>query len=133
MESKRHIQLGVPIVITSTIVATTIFSTLSSNPDIEWKIITGFLSISAAVLASLQTFFKHSELSERHRIAGAEYSSISRNLELFMLKFDDMDRGDLIKELEDLIEEINNLDTISPDPPDIVYNRAVKEQNTNED
>ncbi|PWK21677.1 hypothetical protein LX92_03456 [Maribacter polysiphoniae] len=50
-----------------------------------------------------------------------------------MLKFDDMDRGDLIKELEDLIEEINNLDTISPDPPDIVYNRAVKEQNTNED
>ncbi len=133
LNRKRHTQLGVPIVITSSIVATTIFSTLGSNPNIEWKIITGLLSISAAVLASLQTFYKHSELSEKHRIAGAEYSALSRNLGVFMLKFDHSDRGVLITELEGLIKEINNLDAISPDPPDHMYDRAIKEQNPNEE
>ena len=133
LNRKRHVQLGVPVVITSTIVATTIFSTLSSDSEIKWKIITGFLSITAAVLASLQTFYKHSELAERHRIAGAEYSALNRRLELFMLKINNNDREKLIIKLEELIEEINNLDSISPDPPDHIYDRAVKEQKLDEE
>ena len=49
--------LGVPVVVTSTIVGTTIFATLSKEPAVEWRIVTGLLAVSAAVLAALQTFF----------------------------------------------------------------------------
>ena len=69
--SARHKYLGVPVVITTAIVGTTIFVSLSENPSIAWKITTGLLSITAAILAALQTFFKHAERSEKHKIAAA--------------------------------------------------------------
>jgi hypothetical protein len=60
MSQAKNIRLGVPVMVTTTIVGTTIFATLSKTPDIRWQITTGLLSIAAAVLASLQTFFRYS-------------------------------------------------------------------------
>ncbi|GEP61953.1 SLATT domain-containing protein [Reyranella soli] len=54
-----HYWLGVPVVILTTIVGTTAFASLSDlgNTRVLIAVGTGALSVSAAVLAALQTFF----------------------------------------------------------------------------
>jgi hypothetical protein len=76
--------LGVPVAVTTTAVGTTIFSTFSDNPDVKLRIGTGLLSLLAAVLASLQTFFKFSEHQQKHLQAGAQYGALRRRLEIFL-------------------------------------------------
>jgi hypothetical protein len=75
--------LGIPAIILSAIVGTAIFASLSENNPAAWiKILAGCISVLAAVLASLQTFLKYSELADAHREAGAKYGAIRRTLEL---------------------------------------------------
>ena len=52
--------LGVPVIITTTVVGTAIFGTLQESPHIAWKITAGLLSLLAAVLSALQTTLKYS-------------------------------------------------------------------------
>jgi hypothetical protein len=61
--------LGIPTVIASTVVGASIFATIDSHPAAGWKIAAGLLSLTAALLASLQTFFRFSEKYERHTLA----------------------------------------------------------------
>ena len=49
------------------------------SPDV--RIIIGMTSLSAAVLASLQTLLRYSERAELHRRAGAQYGAVRRRLE----------------------------------------------------
>ena len=49
------------------------------SPDV--RIIIGMTSLSAAVLASLQTLLRFSERAELHRRAGAQYGAVRRRLE----------------------------------------------------
>jgi hypothetical protein len=60
----RNLYLGIPVVLLSTIAGTAIFGSLESSPEIWAKIFVGLLSLAAAILASLQTFLRYSELSE---------------------------------------------------------------------
>ncbi|MEX5718464.1 SLATT domain-containing protein [Geodermatophilus maliterrae] len=55
----RHKAFGVPATITSVIVSTAIFTTLQEEAALGWKISTGLLSLVAAVLTALQTFFNY--------------------------------------------------------------------------
>jgi hypothetical protein len=48
-----HRRLGVPVVLLSAVVATSIFATVAADPALGWKILTGLLSLAAAMLASL--------------------------------------------------------------------------------
>jgi hypothetical protein len=63
---RRHTLLGVPVVAGTSIVGTSIFATLTEEPWIVWKIATGVISIAAAVLAALQTFFGFAEQAEKN-------------------------------------------------------------------
>lgn len=45
------------------------------------RVAIGMTSLSAAVLASLQTFLRYSERAELHRRAGAQYGAVRRRLE----------------------------------------------------
>src|SRR5437773_11864879 len=60
--------LGIPVIVCTAIVGSIVFATLSDAfGDSLWiKIALGFLSLTAAVLASLQTFPKYSERAEKH-------------------------------------------------------------------
>jgi pheromone shutdown protein TraB len=51
---RRHWRLGVPVIITTTVVSTAIFSTLTEETAMGWRIATGLISVAAAVLAALQ-------------------------------------------------------------------------------
>src|SRR5207248_3345936 len=54
---------------------------LSTQPDPRLQITTGIASVVAAVLAALQTFLGLSDRAEKHRLAGAKYGALGRQLE----------------------------------------------------
>lgn len=85
MMNQRNRAIGIPVVILSTIVGTTVFSTLDSNPETWVKILVGFFSIAAAVLAGLQTFLGFSEKEEKHKAASQKYGSLRREIEEYMV------------------------------------------------
>ena len=133
--SRMHTNLGVPVVVISTIVGSTIFATISDDPAVGWKIVAGLLSITAAVLAALQTFFKYSELAEKHRVSGAEYASLKRRLDSYQLLFAESDgnRKDYLDALESIVTDLDQLERDSPDVPDDLYDKAVSEQRSDDE
>lgn len=77
--AKGQFILGIPSLIASTIVGTSVFEAYSSGqvPHIS----VGILSILAAVLAALQTFMDFGGRSDKHRNAAVKYKSSIRLLE----------------------------------------------------
>jgi hypothetical protein len=135
LASKRahsmHLRLGVPVVVSTTIVGTTIFGTLSKNPQVFWMVLTGLLSLAAAVLAALQTFFRHAEVAEKHRVAAASYAGLQRELDVYLMKHRKVDAGDraaALDELQSCLHKLDELEKASLDVPDRLYDQAVREQ-----
>jgi len=79
---RLNLSFGIPVIILSTIVGTTIFATVAKTGSIRTQIIVGLFSVAAAVLASLQTFLRYSERAEKHRVAGTKYASLKAELEM---------------------------------------------------
>ncbi len=130
LASRRNTIIGVPVVITTSIVATSIFATLNSNPDIKWKLTTGVVSIAAVVLSALQTFFKFSARAEKHRANGVNYSSLRRQIEHFILKYNDVSndkREQSLVDLEVISQRLSQLAADSIPIPPKAYKLAVKE------
>lgn len=75
---------GIPVVIMTTVVGTSVFASLQRRVDVRWQVMIGVFSVLAAVLASLQTFLRFSEKAEKHRSAGAAYGAIRRELEMIL-------------------------------------------------
>ena len=78
--------LGVPVVVLTTIVGTTVFSMLAKSPDTRIIIIVGLLSMCAAILSSLQTFLGYAGLAEKHGVATDNYSGLRRDVEVQLTK-----------------------------------------------
>lgn len=76
----RARRLGIPVVVLSALVGTSVFATLTQQVAPWLRIITGLLSITAAVLAALQTFFRSSDLSSEHRIASRDFGALRRHI-----------------------------------------------------
>jgi len=65
------------------IVGTSVFASIAAQAiSVEAKVVVGLLSVLAAVLSSLQTFFKYSERAEKHRAFAARFGSVRRELEV---------------------------------------------------
>ena len=77
---RRNLWLGVPVVVLSAITGTVVFTT-SAQPELLEKIVVGLFSVAAAVLASLQTFLRYSELAQKHKAAAIKYGALRRELE----------------------------------------------------
>ena len=78
---------GVPVILITAIVGASAFvSILSQTVPLSAKLIAGLCSIAATVLSSLQTFFKFSERSEKHRLFGAKFGAVRRELELLRIQ-----------------------------------------------
>jgi hypothetical protein len=128
--AKKNRWLGIPVILTSTIVGTAIFGTLQESPHFAWKIAAGLLSLLAATLSALQTSLKYSELAEKHKAAGAKYSTMRRRLDVFMLKYNEQSSGDrqeALGEFEEIAMKFGELAEESPSIPDKVYDQAVRE------
>lgn len=78
---------GVPVIVITAIVGASAFaSILTQTVPLYAKMIAGLCSLSATVLSSLQTFFRFSERSERHRIFGAKFGAVRRELEVLHIQ-----------------------------------------------
>lgn len=76
---KRNYWLGIPTVVFSTIVGTSVFAALgedSIKPGIQ--IAVGMISILSAVFAALQTFFKWGELAAKCQSTASSYGAVKR-------------------------------------------------------
>lgn len=76
-----NLRLGIPVVILTSFVGTSVFATLNKTVDPKIRIIVGSVSVFAAVLASLQTFLRYAERAERHRVAANRYEAARRDVE----------------------------------------------------
>jgi hypothetical protein len=92
-------------------VGTTVFVTLQGQPELWVKMGTGLLSVVSAVLAVLATNMGLQDRAERHRIAGARYNAVGRQLE-------QMTMG-ATATLDDLTPIRERLDTLSAEMPHI--------------
>lgn len=80
--SKRGQWLGVPVILITAAVGTSVFASIATEAvSLQAKLAVGMLSVLAAVLSSLQTFFKYAERSEKHRAFGARFGAIRREFE----------------------------------------------------
>ena len=115
--------LGIPAVILSALVGTTVFATLQKQPELWLQIIVGFASVAAALLTSLQTFLGYSERAEKHRIAGAKYGAVRRELE-YIRTLSNVDEA----KLENLRKRLDDLAYESPNNPKNIYYKAGGDQ-----
>jgi hypothetical protein len=117
---------GIPVVIFSTIVGTTAFARISVNdPSTTVRVLFGVLSMSAAVLAALQTFFNFAELAEKHRIFAARYGCLRREVEHEQAF--PPDAAALTELMSSFEKRWNALDESAPSLPQRIFDRAQAE------
>ena len=78
----RHLMLGIPVVVLTTVVGTSVFASLQGSASVPTAITiaVGTLSLMAAVLSSLQTFMRYALRSDGHRIAAIRYETLRRDM-----------------------------------------------------
>lgn len=79
--SRANTRFGIPVVALTTAVGTSVFATLEHHVGIPLRVLVGMISVLAAVLASLQTFLRFGERSEKHRAAGEAWASLRREID----------------------------------------------------
>jgi hypothetical protein len=103
--------LGIPALMVSTIVGTSLFSALASKevPGL-WV---GLLSIAAAVLTAVQTFMDFGGRSDKNRIAAVKYKASIRAIEYLLMR---LSKSDTVTD-EDLLELRTQLDNLEESAP----------------
>jgi hypothetical protein len=118
--------LGIPVVVCTTIVGTTVFATLQQGDNQvhpKVKIAAGVISVISAVLASLQTFLSFGERAEKHRVVGSGYGGILKEIEELQSLPVHL-RGDVKQNVDTLREQMNALAKESPEVPIRIHRRA---------
>jgi hypothetical protein len=122
-----HRTFGTIVVIITTLVGTSIFTSLSGSTSQSLQIITAVLSVAAVVLAALQTFLGFSELQSEHKIAGVGYAQVRRELELLVLKYPNgkgIAKSPETAELELIKKLLDDLDRASPTIPNNEWDKV---------
>jgi hypothetical protein len=79
-----HAWLGVPVVVLTAVVGTSLFATLArsnSSTSSSLRATLALISVAAAILSALQMFFKFGERAEKHAIAADWFSAVPRVIE----------------------------------------------------
>lgn len=128
---KKHKWIGVPVVIISAIVGSSLFALINENDMIWLNITAGSISLVGVILSSLQTFLSYSKLSEKHLITSIKFSALYRELQIkqvtgidkksidsfiesFRKRWDEIDesaptlRRSIIKKQEEFIKQEKN-------------------------
>jgi hypothetical protein len=122
----RKSSLGVPTIILSTIVGTALFASLGKNVAVWAQVTVGFLSVAAAVLSALQTFFDYPARAERHRVTGVRYKTVIRELERVLSEPDTARRHEPAW-VEEVRQRLDTLEAEAPVVPPRIYD-AIEEQ-----
>ena len=80
--SRRNLFLGIPAVVLSAIVGTSLFVSVSGDGVADGiRIAAGTVSLIAGVLASIQTFLRFGARAEQHRVAAERWAAVKREIE----------------------------------------------------
>ena len=114
--------LGVPAIVLAAVVGTSVFASMQTNVEAAPRIVIGLISFTASALASLQTFYNFADRSEKHRLAGARYKAIIRELEQVLAEPIEQvqGKGDY---LADLRKRLDDLELEAPVVPEGIYLR----------
>jgi hypothetical protein len=115
--SQANIRFGVPVVILTSFVGTSVFATLGRNVDLWLRIAVGMISVLAAVLASLQTFLRYGERAEKHRSAAELWAAVRREIDQMLALHPTYlaSRGDPKQYLDDLRRRMDEIAQQSPE------------------
>jgi hypothetical protein len=78
---KLNLWLAIPAVIFSTVVGTSVFTSLGKDPTLWIQIMVAAVSLLVSLLAGLQAYFKVPERAEKHRLTGAMYAALKKEIE----------------------------------------------------
>lgn len=124
--ARYNVVLGVPVVVLTTFVGTSVFATIGSTVDTRLRILVGTISVLAAVIASLQTFLRFAERAEKHRVAAEHWAAVRREIaEMLALHPNYLAaRGDPKEYLDDLRRRMDRIAAQSPEMGDRAWDRA---------
>jgi hypothetical protein len=123
--AKRHLWLGVPIVVISAIVGAAAFSQYTR--EYPWvAILAGFMSIVVAVLSGIATFLNPNDQRGAHLTSAHGYDKLNNEARLFWSIECWQENSDevLTSKLRDLIERKDRMNSSSPQIPPWAYKRA---------
>ena len=105
-----------PVIATTTVVGTAIFATLQQDAALGWRVATGLLSVIAAVLAALQTFFNYGGEAQRHFEAAVGFARLWRHMDQFKLRHasDTAVLEECLVEFAVLVKELDDLEQLAP-------------------
>lgn len=124
--AKRNYYLGIPSIVLTALVGTSIFYAIDKSPNLYLQITAGMLSMVAVVLSSLQTFLKWSERAEKHREAGAKFGALLKELEnkrAFVTNFSNLEEWS-----HDFRKRWDAVSLDSPTVPEKLWNQKLKEE-----
>lgn len=116
---RRNYQLGIPVVVVSSLVGTAVFS------DVGYKWLVGSISILAAVMASLQTFLKFGEGATLHGAAADWFSAIRRDIEELLALPPNL-RGRPKSCLDSIRQEMNKAGQKSPELSEHLWKKTAR-------
>src|SRR5439155_23811219 len=104
---RRYLMLGVPIIVLTTVVGTSVFASLqNAKVPTTVRIVVGSISIIAAVLSSLQSFLRYGMRSEGHRIATIRYETLRRDISE-LLALPRQSRPDPVRQLDSVRQRLD--------------------------
>jgi hypothetical protein len=119
---RRDRALGVPVILISTLVGTSVFGSIAAATiPLQAKVVVGLLSLAAGLLSSLQTFFRFSERAEKHRLYGARFGAVRREIEALVAEGSPAAEPRYIDVLR---EKLDRLAVEAPHVPTRVFERA---------
>ena len=80
---KLHMQIGVPLTITSIVVGSSIFASPQTIPT-TFQLIAGLLTMLVALLTALQTFLRFDARAEKHFAAACAFGALRWDLQQLM-------------------------------------------------
>ena len=111
---RRYLMLGVPIIVLTTVVGTSVFASLqNAKVPTTVRIVVGSISIIAAVLSSLQTFLRYGMRSQGHRIATIRYETLRRDISE-LLALPRQARPDPVRQLDSVRQRLDRYAKESP-------------------
>ena len=118
--AKGQYALGIPSLIASTVVGTSLFASLSSGEVTPLWV--GLLSIGAAVLAAIQTFMDFGGRSDKHRLTAVKYKATIRGLEYLNVK---LANGEVLtdEQITDVEAQLDSLEEAAPVVMPNIYDR----------
>lgn len=121
-----NVWLGLPVVVFTTAVGTSLFATLDTQQSTEVRIVVGTISVLAAIFAAVQTFFNFAARADQHVLAADWYASIRRKIEQ-ELRIPRMYRGDPKKFMDGIRKEMNTVGSQFPEIGERLWSEVARE------